>query len=430
MADIYQKIWSADQQENGLEAILSDQQGDEQTGYVKVNSNLGDSGDPELRVLPEVKIPAHKVRSYDLCRKLFNNYALPEADLEIDTATERAERHEFIEAITQTAPMNVAKQYIEEQTQTVVSSERWHNTLVDHWFRRFEQSGDPHLSGFEHVVVGEQERSKVQGYHFWYKYYLDDGFAQHVDDGLISIPALSDDRITYVRSHASAQQLTFPESVTIQFKWNAPDYDRQEVRPLHKPLGGFFVGCSVEGLMALGTVRAHLGALAPKSAVIEGARYELKMFRSANNRHIRTFYPVFKGAADPVVEPGNPVPPIPTPPDPVIGERNDDVRIIAAFVNPRGHDPGRENVTIVQAGPDPVNIVNWRIRDKNGSSEILGDIDLAPGTPHTIVLDGSGAQLSNKGSTIALLNQDRVIVHEVSYSKSQAREQNRTVLFC
>ena len=75
MADIYQQIWSADQQENGLEAILSDQQGDEQNGYVKVNSNLGDSGDPELRVLPEVEIPARKVRSDDLCSKLFNNYA-------------------------------------------------------------------------------------------------------------------------------------------------------------------------------------------------------------------------------------------------------------------------------------------------------------------------------------------------------------------
>ena len=33
---------------------------------------------------------------------------------------------------------------------------------------------DPALSGFEHVVVGEQEGAKAQGYHFWYKYYLDD----------------------------------------------------------------------------------------------------------------------------------------------------------------------------------------------------------------------------------------------------------------
>jgi hypothetical protein len=425
LTDIYQQIWTADQQSNGIEPVISTETGDADAGFVKVNDALGDIQDPDLRVLTEVEIPAAKSTTYDHCRRLFNNYALAESDLETDTAIERAERHEFVEEILHTSPMQVARAYIEAQTETAISDERWHTTLIDHWFRRFEMGGDPHLSGFEHVMVGEQEGGKVQGYHFWYKYFLDDGFARHVDDGLAVVPGLSDDRITYVRSHASAEQLTFPESVTIQYEWHAPDYDRNAVRPLHKPIGGFFVGCSVEGLMALGTVRAHLGARAPKTAVIEGARYDMKLYCSGNNRHIRTFYPMFKGAADPVSGTGtSPAQPRPVPPG-----AQGDVRIIAALVNPVGNDPGRENVTLVHTGPHKISIDGWRLRDKNGNVEVLSGVELTPGVPHTVVLTGNGAQLSNKGSTITLLRDDGATIHQVSYSKSQARNENKTLLF-
>jgi poly(U)-specific endoribonuclease len=62
------------------------------------------------------------------------------------------------------------------------------------------------LSGFEHVVVGEQESPKTQGYHFWYKYFLDDGFARQVDSPAIEFPGLADDRIVYLGSKQSAGQ--------------------------------------------------------------------------------------------------------------------------------------------------------------------------------------------------------------------------------
>ncbi|MDA4847996.1 lamin tail domain-containing protein [Hoeflea poritis] len=429
MGDIYQDIWSADQAENGIEPILASEEGNKETGYVKVDADDSGNADPDLRILPMAVIPPHKERSYELCRRLFNNYALPEAARETDTPQERAERHEFVEAIVASAPMKVAREYVELRTSTTMSDERWHNTLMDHWFRRFEQSSDPHLSGFEHVVVGEQEGSKVQGYHFWYKYYLDDGFASQVDDGLSVVPGLSDDRIVYVGSKAHPKQPAFPESVTIQFRWNAPDYDAGESRPLHKKIGGFFVGCSVEGLMALGTVRAHLGANAPKTAVIEGARYQMKLFRSANNMHIRTFYPVFQGPADPVgggedVTGGTTVTT-----RPVDNGGAGDVRIVAAFANPQGHDPGREMVTIINTGPVPVDLGDWRVIDKNGNFDAIEGISLAPGHTHMAVLSGRGAQLSNKGGTIALASGDGTAVHQVSYTKAQVRAQNRTLIF-
>ena len=445
MGDIYQDIWNADQAGNGIPAILHTETGNRDTGFVKVNADLDTSNDRSLRVLPEAVIPTAKSRTYDLCRKLFDNYALPEPELEIDTAQEREEVHQLVDAMIDTGPMIVARDYVTREAGTIVTRERWHTTIVDMWFRTFAQGGDPALSGFEHVVVGEQERSKVQGYHFWWKYYLDDGFAREVDGNFARFPGLSDDRIEYLGSRGAEHQEHFPESVTISFKWSAPDYVREQVRPLNKKIGGFFVGCSVEGLLALGTVRGHRGVRAPKVAVIEGARYDMKMFLSGNQQHVRTFYPVFLGPADPVNAGGRtetsvapvviPQPVIVPQPGPEpevmqpVAAAPSTVRIIAAVINPEGHDPGMETVTLVNTGATPQAITDWEIVDKNGNAFTLAEEALAPGAFRTFTLTGRDAQLSNKGGDIVLVDDAGTVQHKVSYSKAQASRQGITVLF-
>ncbi len=433
MTDIYQQIWTADQSQNGVEPILSTETGSQEHGYVKVNAELDSSSDPDLKVLDDVYIPPHKLTTYNLCRKLFNNFSLPEPMPEFDTPEERQEIHDFLSAIIETEPMNVARHYIEQETNSTISKARWHNTLMEMWFRRFSSGGDPELSGFEHVVVGEQEKSKVQGYHFWWKYYLDDGFAPQVDDGA-SVPNVSEfetDRIRYHGSKQKAGQLKFPESVTISYRWHAPDYDANAYRPLFKKIGGFFVGCSVEGLMALGTVRAHKGIQAPSVAVIEGGRYDMKLFHSPNGQHIRTFYPIFLGAADPsdggARDPF--VKPI-IPPDPV--DTNllfSPIRIISAMVNPAGHDVGFETISLVNISPNDVNIANWALHDNNDRRHVLEEITIHPGQFHTIKLDGTTVQLSNKGGKILLYDSNQRLMQKVNYSKKQARRQGFTILF-
>ena len=418
MSNIYQEIWDADQSESGIVAVLDTTDTNALTqGFVKVNSKLN-SEDCDLRVLPEVIIPDHKRRTYDLCRTLFDNYALRERDQDLDTEQEREEVHDLVHGMVDSAPMQVARDYVARQTGTSLTRERWYNTLMDHWFRRFSQGGDPHLSGFEHVVVGEQEGAKAQGYHFWYKYYLDDGFARQVDGSRDRFPGLQDDRIAYLGSKQTAGQTQFPESVTISYRWHAPDYDRQAVRPLTKKIGGFFVGCSVEGLLALGSVRAHLGVRAPKEAIINGGQYNLKVFRSQDNRHIRTFYPVFTGAVDPQ-------PPLP----PVITQPGVKIRIIAALINPQGHDPGNETVTLINIDRSAQSLEGWRLVDRNGKQQLLTGSTIEPGEVLRIVLDPSGAQLSNKGGRISLLDVGDRTVHTVTYTKGQARSDGETVLF-
>lgn len=422
--DIYQQIWDADQSGNGVKPILAGAGEAPETGYVRVvnTDSLGRPAD-DLRVLSEVRIPDHKMTTYHLVRALFDNYALDEREAEMETSEERAEVHELLEAIVDTAPMQVARAYISEETGTPVSRDRWYATLTEQWFRRFSQSGDRDLSGFEHVFVGEQEGPKVQGYHFWYKYHLDDGLASHIDRN--RFPGFQDDRIVYLRGEYKDGQEHFPESVTISYRWNAPDYDAGATRPLTKPIGGFFVGCSVEGLMAMGAVRAHRGARAPKEAVINGARYDMKLFLDQSQRFVRTFYPVYLGPAGerPFGGTGEGTPR--ETPRVVSGA----VKIVAALVNPMGHDEGKETVTLVNTGIDTISLDGWFLVDKMSNRFGIKEVTLAPGMATTILLPRHSVQLSNKGGEIRLVDRAGSTTHLVTYSKTQADRQGETIIF-
>lgn len=419
--NIYQAIWDADQAGSGIKPLLatSNDAGQKEHGFIRVLTKTETLRDPNI--LFDLALPPHKRTTYDLAHALFDNYALDEQHGEAETPEEREEIHDLLDAVVDSPPMLVARQYVEEATGTSVSSARWYATLLEMWFRTFSAGGDPALSGFEHVFVGEQQGPKVQGYHFWYKYYLDDGMAQR--EGIrAAFPGLDDDRIVYLRGQYKDGQEQFPESVTISYKWMAPDYDAQVLRPLTKPTGGFFVGCSVEGLMALGTVRAHLGARAPKEAVINGARYELKVFRSENNQHIRTFYPIYLGPAGDVTPPDGPLP------DPVEPGR---LRILAALVNPAGDDTGGERVMLANGGAQAVSLAGFVLRDVNRNHLAVPD---ASGTipAHgavTVSLPKGSMQLSNKGGEITLLTPDGKVAHRVSYSKAQARREGEMIYF-
>ena len=56
MTNIYQAIWDADQQGNGIKPLLSNTVDTPDSGFVKVNVEL-DSSERDLKVLTEVKIP-------------------------------------------------------------------------------------------------------------------------------------------------------------------------------------------------------------------------------------------------------------------------------------------------------------------------------------------------------------------------------------
>jgi len=161
---IYQKIWDEDQLGNGVKPVLNASEGDPQHGFVVVNEQP--IKDQKLELFTEIVIPDHKLHSYQLCKKLFNNYTLSQSKPETQTPEEDVEIHALLEHIVESRPMIAARDFLTQQTGETYTATRWYKVLLDVWFTQFTQSSGKDLSAFEHVVVGEQSSSKVSGYHF------------------------------------------------------------------------------------------------------------------------------------------------------------------------------------------------------------------------------------------------------------------------
>lgn len=283
--DIYQEIWDADQAHNGVRAIRDgDPAGD--GGYVVVDEAASASTNHKL--LPRVEIPAGKRASYDRVARLFNNFTLDQTKRENDFPAETEEVQAFLQAITTTPPMEVARDYAARQTARAIGPDEWRATVARVWFERSNLGGESKdLTGFEHSIVGEQKQGKVSGYHFWYKYYLDENFRA---------PNGGESDLIDFKAWKGGTENT-PDVVTLSYVWRAFDYEANAYRHLIKPTGGFWVGPSVEGLMALGTVRFLRDVNAPRQAVINGHRYKLTVFPGGTPHTLRSFFPEYVAPA-------------------------------------------------------------------------------------------------------------------------------------
>ena len=105
------------------------------------------------------------------------------------------------------------------------------------------------------------------------------------------------------------------------------------------------------------------------------------------------------------------------------------VVIIAATVNPVGHDPGLERVLLLNTLATGINLDGWALADKNKRLHPLDGMALEPGAAKALTLPGTTIQLSNKGGIITLLNSEGLKVHGVQYNKTDVSEQGRTIIF-
>ena len=187
--DIYQKIWDADILEgNGVKSYRKDQQDsgelngvlDKTKGYVIVDEEVSGKN---AKVITEVVIPPSKIATYNLCRKLFNNYILDPGERDQISSFERQEEREFIEAILSTKPIQIAKEAVGRNRGRALTDIEFALAIEEAFFFQ-GKAGSKNASGFEHVFVGEQKDTgekpdeiavQLGGYHFWYKYFLDDG---------------------------------------------------------------------------------------------------------------------------------------------------------------------------------------------------------------------------------------------------------------
>jgi poly(U)-specific endoribonuclease len=289
---IWQQIWDADQAERGIPAILLDEPGDPEIGFVRVDERAVAA--PSHRLFAEVLIPEEKRLTYDLCRALFDNCRLDQTKGEETTPEEAQEILALMDAITDSAPMRLAQAHLETRQGRSYARDEWQETLYAIWFRPFDLGRNRDLTGFEHVVVGEQKGPDVSGQHFWYRYYFDDlGVLSGEDD--IDWDSTRYDGQRRPDGWLVEQGRSVPEVVTLSYRWDAFDRESGARRPLVQAIGGFWVGCSLEGLMALGTVRFFEHGRV--EATINGARYQIDLYRSEDGQSLRTTFPRFLGLA-------------------------------------------------------------------------------------------------------------------------------------
>jgi hypothetical protein len=104
------------------------------------------------------------------------------------------------------------------------------------------------------------------------------------------------------------------------------------------------------------------------------------------------------------------------------------VRIVAALVNPRGPAPEAETVTLLNAGPDDLDLAGWSIVDQAKRRLVLDGGVLPAGEAVRVTL-GSTVQLGNRGGLVTLLDPEGLKVDGVAYTKSQAAAEGWSVVF-
>src|SRR3954468_20850447 len=111
---------------------------------------------------------------------------------------------------------------------------------------------------------------------------------------------------------------------------------------------------------------------------------------------------------------GHTIPGLPTTPEHAA------VRLVAALVNPLGPAPERETVTLLNAGPTPVDLTGWALADAAKNRCAL-DGSLAAGAAEQVVAEPPFA-LGNSGGAITLLDPSGLKVDGVAYTAAEVEE--------
>jgi uncharacterized protein YukJ len=103
------------------------------------------------------------------------------------------------------------------------------------------------------------------------------------------------------------------------------------------------------------------------------------------------------------------------------------VCIIAAMVNPETEDPGHEYIILLNKSNKPIDLTNWQIVDKLNKRDVIGSLVAPAGDTLRIMLTGNGAQLSNKGGSITLLNEKGLKIDGATYTKADASKEGEVI---
>lgn len=104
--------------------------------------------------------------------KLLDNYVKETGVAESETADERKEISDFLDAILATKPMQLCHRFLVSRGLAKPDVLGFKNELYRMWFSFYRRDGQADSSGFEHVFVGESDENDVSGLHSWIQFYL------------------------------------------------------------------------------------------------------------------------------------------------------------------------------------------------------------------------------------------------------------------
>jgi hypothetical protein len=93
------------------------------------------------------------------------------------------------------------------------------------------------------------------------------------------------------------------------------------------------------------------------------------------------------------------------------------------MVNPAGDDVGLEFVILLNKSDQDIDLEGWQIVDKLNKKETITHQIIKAGRTRRIFLSGNGAQLSNKGGNITLVNADGIKIDGATYTAGDASAQ-------
>lgn len=106
------------------------------------------------------------------------------------------------------------------------------------------------------------------------------------------------------------------------------------------------------------------------------------------------------------------------------------VIIIAALVNPKGEERGKEKVILLNTTDSDVSLDNWKLVDRTNQAFSINNTIIKACTSAEIDITAEGSfNLGNNGGTITLLNNAGLKTHGVQYTKEQAKTEGRLIKF-
>ncbi|KAG2447987.1 hypothetical protein HYH02_007016 [Chlamydomonas schloesseri] len=164
---------------------------------------------------------------------LLDNYERETGVSEVETAQEKKEISDFLDACLRTKVMQYAHKYCAKRGVAPADVAGFKKALQQMWFSFYRRDGAGNDScGFEHVFVGESKGEAITGFHNWIQFYIEEGRG-HVD------------YLGYVRpKHGRDDADDEDRLISVQFAWKGEE----------KNVSTFFVGTSPEFELALYTM--------------------------------------------------------------------------------------------------------------------------------------------------------------------------------